>query len=56
MLPVTATVRFVGVVAMGCSIGQSVSGVSTLAAGSWLAAVSLIVGGLLGLRLMERVL
>ncbi len=43
-----------GVVAMGCSIGQSVSGVSTLAAGSLLAAVSLILGGLLGLRLMER--
>jgi len=43
-----------GVVAMGCSIGQSVSGVSTLAAGSLLAAVSLICGGLLGLRLLER--
>lgn len=32
-----------GVVAMGCSIGQSVSGVSTLAA-----------GGLLGRRILER--
>ena len=45
-----------GVVAMGCSIGQSVSGVSTLAAGSLLAAVSLIAGGLLGLRLLEHLL
>ncbi len=45
-----------GVVAMGCSIGQSVSGVSTLAAGSWLSAVSLIIGGLCGLRLLERLL
>jgi uncharacterized membrane protein YedE/YeeE len=43
-----------GVVAMGCSIGQSVTGVSTLAAGSVLAALALMVGGLLGLRLLER--
>lgn len=43
-----------GVVAMGCSIGQSVSGVSTLALGSLLAALSLIAGGWLGLRLLER--
>ena len=43
-----------GVVAMGCSIGQSVSGVSTLAVGSLLAALALIAGGLLGLRLLER--
>lgn len=45
-----------GVVAMGCSIGQSVTGVSTLAAGSMLAALSLIGGGVLGLRLLERTL
>ena len=43
-----------GVMAMGCSIGQSVSGVSTLAVGSLLAAVSLVAGGLCGLRLLER--
>ena len=43
-----------GVIAMGCSIGQSLSGVSTLAAGSLLAALSLVVGGVLGLRLLER--
>lgn len=43
-----------GVVAMGCSIGQSVSGVSTLAAGSLLAAAALLVGGVLGLRMLER--
>jgi hypothetical protein len=45
-----------GVVAMGCTIGQSVSGVSTLAAGSLLAALSLLAGGVLGLRLQERML
>jgi uncharacterized protein len=45
-----------GVFAMGCSIGQSVSGVSTLAVGSLLAAVAILVGGLLGLRLLERLL
>lgn len=45
-----------GVVAMGCSIGQSLSGVSTLAVGSLLAAVSLVAGGVLGLRMLERLL
>ena len=43
-----------GVVAMGCSIGQSVSGVSTLAVGSLLATVAPVAGGLLGLRILER--
>jgi uncharacterized protein len=43
-----------GVVAMGCSIGQSLSGVSTLAVGSLLAALALIAGGVLGLRILER--
>jgi hypothetical protein len=33
-----------------------VSGVSTLAAGSLLAALSLLAGGVLGLRLQERML
>ncbi|MCC6706516.1 MAG: YeeE/YedE family protein [Gammaproteobacteria bacterium] len=45
-----------GVVAMGCSIGQSVTGVSTLAAGSLLAAAALFAGGVLGLRMLERML
>ncbi|MGE0858591.1 MAG: YeeE/YedE family protein [Gammaproteobacteria bacterium] len=43
-----------GVTAMGCSIGQSVSGLSTLALGSFLAAPALIAGGFIGLALLER--
>lgn len=43
-----------GVVAMGCTIGQSVTGVSTLAVGSLLAAVALLAGGMVGLRMLER--
>ncbi len=43
-----------GVVAMGCSIGQSLSGVSTLAVGSLVAALALVAGGLLGLHILER--
>lgn len=44
-----------GVTALGCTIGQSVTGVSTLAVGSMLTAAALIAGGLLGLRLLEQV-
>ncbi len=43
-----------GVMAMGCTVGQAVTGVSTLALGSLLAFASIVVGGFLGLRLLER--
>ena len=33
-----------GVLAMGCTIGQGVTGVSTLALGSFMALVSIIIG------------
>ncbi|MCA6216595.1 YeeE/YedE family protein [Ideonella sp. B7] len=39
-----------GVVAMGCTIGQGVSGLSTLSLGSGLAVAGIVAGGLLGLR------
>jgi uncharacterized membrane protein YedE/YeeE len=39
-----------GVTAMGCTIGQGLSGVSTLAIGSFIALAAIIVGAVLGLR------
>jgi uncharacterized membrane protein YedE/YeeE len=45
-----ALMGFGGVVAMGCTIGQGLSGVSTLALGSIIAWLSIIAGAVLGLR------
>ena len=39
-----------GVTAMGCTIGQGLSGVSTLALGSFIALAGIIGGALIGLR------
>ncbi|MBU6194546.1 MAG: YeeE/YedE family protein [Burkholderiales bacterium] len=39
-----------GVTAMGCTIGQGLSGVSTLALGSFIALVFIIIGSVIGLR------
>jgi len=43
-----------GVMALGCTIGQSVTGVSTLALGSFITAIAIVAGGRLGLVLLER--
>lgn len=40
-----------GVLAMGCTIGQGLTGLSTLSSGSLLAAMSICLGGFLGARL-----
>lgn len=45
---------FGGVLALGCTFGQGITGMSTLAAGSLIALVSIIFGGLWGLRSMEE--
>jgi hypothetical protein len=45
-----ALMGFGGVLAMGCTVGQGLSGVSTLAIGSILAWLSIIGGAVLGLR------
>lgn len=45
-----------GITALGCTVGQSITGVSTLALGSVLACVSIIVGGVIGMKWMERIL
>ncbi len=43
-----------GAMALGCTIGQSVTGISTLAAGSVLTTAALVAGGLQGLKYMQR--
>jgi hypothetical protein len=45
-----ALMGFGGVLAMGCTVGQGLSGVSTLAIGSIVAWLSIIAGAVLGLR------
>jgi uncharacterized membrane protein YedE/YeeE len=43
-----------GVLALGCTIGQGVTGMSTLAIGSVLAWLSIIAGGYLGVKYLEE--
>ena len=43
-----------GVMALGCTIGQSITGVSTLALGSFLTFAAIVAGGFWGLRVLER--
>jgi uncharacterized protein len=45
-----------GVLAVGCTVGQAITGVSTLALGSLLTFAAIVVGGFWGLRLLERTL
>jgi len=42
-----------GVVALGCTVGQGLSGISTLAMGSFIAVVFIILGGMAGIKTME---
>ena len=43
-----------GVMALGCTIGQGVTGLSTLAPGSLLAVVAIVCGAVLSLKTLER--
>ncbi len=43
-----------GVLALGCTIGQGMTGLSTLALGSIIATLSIMAGGVLGVRYLER--
>lgn len=43
-----------GVLALGCTVGQGITGMSTLAIGSLLALVPIIVGGVYGMMYLER--
>jgi uncharacterized membrane protein YedE/YeeE len=42
-----------GVTALGCTIGQSVSGFSTLSLGSLITFVFIVIGGVIGMKVME---
>ncbi len=42
------------VTSLGCTVGQGISGFSTLALGSVLALLAIIVGGFLGFKALER--
>ncbi|MEO5336764.1 MAG: YeeE/YedE family protein [Magnetospirillum sp. WYHS-4] len=48
-----ALMGFGGVAAMGCTVGQGMSGMSTLALGAVLALVSIVLGAVYGMRYME---
>jgi uncharacterized membrane protein YedE/YeeE len=43
-----------GVMAMGCTIGQGITGMSTLALGSVIALLSIIAGGVYGMKYLEE--
>jgi uncharacterized membrane protein YedE/YeeE len=43
-----------GILALGCTIGQGLSGMSTLALGSVIALVSIITGGVYGMKYLEE--
>lgn len=47
---------FGGVMALGCTIGQAITGFSTLALGSLLTFVAIVVGGFVGMKIMERMI
>ena len=44
-----------GVMALGCTVGQGITGVSTLALGSFLTFAAIVAGGFYGLRVLERI-
>lgn len=43
-----------GVMALGCTIGQGITGMSTLAAGSLIALISILCGGFYGMKFLEE--
>lgn len=45
-----------GVMALGCTVGQAITGVSTLALGSFITFASIVVGGYYGMKRMEAIL
>jgi uncharacterized protein len=43
-----------GVLALGCTVGQAMTGFSTLATGSILTFIFIVAGGVIGMKTMER--
>ena len=44
-----------GVLALGCTVGQAMTGFSTLAIGSIITFVAIVIGGIFGVKAMERI-
>ncbi|MFM9941181.1 MAG: YeeE/YedE family protein [Hyphomicrobiaceae bacterium] len=42
-----------GVMALGCTVGQAITGVSTLAIGSFLTFAAIVIGGIIGMKRLE---
>ncbi len=45
-----------GVLALGCTVGQAITGISTLAIGSFITFAGIVVGGYYGMKRMEQIL
>lgn len=45
-----------GVMALGCTVGQSITGVSTLALGSFVTFAAIVAGGVKGMKVLENIL
>ena len=45
---------FGGILALGCTVGQGMTGLATLALGSFLALFGIVLGAVLALRRLER--
>lgn len=45
-----------GVLALGCTVGQGITGVSTLAIGSFITFAAIVTGGVIGMKAFERIL
>ena len=43
-----------GVMALGCTVGQAITGVSTLAIGSFVTFAAIVAGAVVGLKALER--
>jgi uncharacterized protein len=43
-----------GIMALGCTIGQGITGISTMAVGSFLTFAGLVAGGIVGVKTLER--
>lgn len=43
-----------GVLALGCTVGQGLTGIATLALGSFVAVSGIVIGGILGVRYLEE--
>jgi hypothetical protein len=43
-----------GVLALGCTVGQGITGLSTLALGSFITFAGLVIGGVWGMKMLER--